>query len=77
MIPRLATLQFRPATLIGIDVSTLYIIRAKLYEAADAAALAGTRALSQGPDSATQNSNAASVATRYFNAKLSAQHRAN
>src|SRR5580765_5297127 len=59
-----------PIVGLGIDVSTLYIIRAKLYEAADAAALAGTRALSQGADSATQKTNAQSVATRYFNANF-------
>ena len=61
-----------PMVGLGIDVSTLYIVRAKLFEATDAAALAGTRALSQGADSATQKSNAASVATRYFNANFPA-----
>jgi len=57
-----------PMVGLGIDVSTLYIVRAKLYEAADAAALAGARALSQGSDSNTQTSNAQTIATRYFNA---------
>ena len=59
-----------PMVGLGIDVSTLYIVRAKLFEAADAAALAGARALSQGPDSNTQKSNAQTVATRYFNANF-------
>src|ERR1700681_4529451 len=59
-----------PMVGLGIDVSTLYIVRAKLYEAADAAALAGARALSQGSDSNTQKSNAQTVATRYFNANF-------
>src|SRR5258705_7824866 len=57
-----------PMVGLGIDVSTLYIVRAKLFEAADAAALAGARALSQGPDSNTQKSNAQAVAVRYFDA---------
>src|ERR1700690_3942360 len=61
-----------PMVGLGIDVSTLYIVRAKLYEAADAAALAGARALSQGSDSGTQKSNAQTVATRYFNANFPA-----
>jgi Flp pilus assembly protein TadG len=61
-----------PMVGLGIDVSTLYIIRAKLYEAADAAALAGTRALSQGADGGTQKSNAQTVAVRYFNANFPA-----
>src|ERR1700690_2829706 len=59
-----------PLVGLGIDVSPLYIARAKLDEAADAAALAGARALSQGSDSATQKSNAQTVATRYFNANF-------
>src|SRR5580765_5747913 len=59
-----------PMVGLGIDVSTLYIVRAKLFEAADAAALAGARALSQGADSNTQKSNAQTVATRYFNANF-------
>jgi len=61
-----------PMVGLGIDVSTLYIVRAKLYEAADAAALAGARALSQGSDSNTQKANAQTVATRYFNANFPA-----
>ena len=59
-----------PMVGLGIDVSTLYIVRAKLYEAADAAALAGARALSQGADSGTQKSNAQAVAARYFDANF-------
>ncbi len=59
-----------PMVGLGIDVSTLYIVRAKLFEAADAAALAGARALSQGSDGNTQKSNAQTVATRYFNANF-------
>src|SRR5580693_2541286 len=59
-----------PMVGLGIDVSTLYIVRAKLYEASDAAALAGARALSQGSDGNTQKSNAQTSATRYFNANF-------
>jgi Flp pilus assembly protein TadG len=61
-----------PMVGLGIDVSTLYLVRAKLFEAADAAALAGARGLAQGPDLPTQRSNAQAAATRFFNADFPA-----
>ncbi|MGA2135621.1 MAG: vWA domain-containing protein [Bryobacteraceae bacterium] len=51
---------------LGFDVGTLYLIKAKLSAAADSAALAGARALSQGNNTATQASNAVSAAENFF-----------
>jgi len=59
-----------PLVGLAFDVGVLYMIRGKLYQAADAAALAGARALGQGPDSGTQTSNAQAAATKYFNANF-------
>jgi Flp pilus assembly protein TadG len=61
-----------PIVGLGIDVSTLYIIRAKLFEAVDAGALAGARALAKGSNSGTQISNAQATATKFFNANFPA-----
>ena len=59
-----------PLVGLAFDVGILYMIRGKLYQAVDAAALAGARALGQGPDSGTQTSNAQTAATKYFNANF-------
>jgi len=59
-----------PLVGLAFDVGILYMIRGKLYQAVDAAALAGARALGQGPDSGTQVSNAQTAATKYFNANF-------
>ena len=57
-----------PLVGLAFDVGILYMIRGKLYQAVDAAALAGARALGTGPDGPTQRSNAQTAATKYFNA---------
>ena len=55
-----------PLVGLGFDVSTLYLIRSKLGAAADSAALAGARALSQGSNEAAQEANATSTAQSFF-----------
>ena len=70
ILTTLSMLTIVPMVGLGIDVSTLYIVRAKMYEAADAAALAGARGLGQGPDIGTQTSNAQAAATKFFNANF-------
>lgn len=57
-----------PLVGLAFDVGILYMIRGKLYQSVDAAALAGARALGSGPDGPTQRSNAQAAATKYFNA---------
>ena len=51
---------------LAFDVSTLYLIKAKLSTAADSAALAGARALSQGTTPAAQSATAISTAQNFF-----------
>ena len=55
---------------LGIDVSVAYFLKARLSQAADAAALAGARSLSRGADITTQAANAQLVATNFFNANF-------
>ena len=57
-----------PLVGLAFDVGILYMIRGKLYQSVDAAALAGARALGTGADGPTQKSNAQAAATKYFNA---------
>jgi Flp pilus assembly protein TadG len=57
-----------PLVGLAFDVGILYMIRGKLYQSVDAAALAGARALGTGPDGPTQRANAQAAATKYFNA---------
>jgi Flp pilus assembly protein TadG len=59
-----------PLVGLAVDVSVLYMIRGKLSQAADAAVLAGARALGQGADGPTQKSNAQTEATKFFNANF-------
>jgi Mg-chelatase subunit ChlD len=61
-----------PLVGLGFDVSTLYLIRSKLSAAADSAALAGARALSQGANSAAQKANAVNTAQSFFSANFPA-----
>jgi Mg-chelatase subunit ChlD len=60
------------AGMIGLatDVSILYFLKARLSQAADAAALSGARTLSRGADIDAQAANAQVVAVRYFNANF-------
>ena len=62
-----ATVLF-PMVGLAIDVGILYVVRAQLWLASDAAAMAGARALGSATDSATQTANAQAAATTYFNA---------
>ncbi len=55
---------------LGFDVSTLYLVRSKLSAAADAAALAGARALAQGSNSTIQAGNAVTTAQSFFSANF-------
>jgi Flp pilus assembly protein TadG len=62
-----ATVLF-PIVGLAIDVGILYVVRAQLWLASDAAAMAGARALGSATDQATQTANAQAAATTYFNA---------
>jgi Flp pilus assembly protein TadG len=59
-----------PLVGLGFDVGTLFLIKSKLSAAADAAALAGTRALSQGSTEAAQTASAVSTAQSFFGANF-------
>lgn len=59
-----------PMVGLAIDVSVLYMIRAKLSSAVDAAVLAGAQSLASGGDAATQRANAQDAAVRFFNANF-------
>jgi Flp pilus assembly protein TadG len=61
-----------PMVGLAVDVSILYMTRAKLLSAVDAAVLAGARALSQGATPGAQLANAQAAATRFFNANFPA-----
>jgi Flp pilus assembly protein TadG len=64
----LAACLLFPMVGLAIDVGILYVVRAQLWLAADAAAMAGARALGSATDTATQTANAQAAATAYFNA---------
>jgi Flp pilus assembly protein TadG len=64
----LAAAVLFPMIGLAIDVGILYVVRAQLWLAADAAAMAGARGLGSATDSATQTANAQAAATTYFNA---------
>jgi Mg-chelatase subunit ChlD len=55
---------------LGIDGSSLYIVRARLSQAVDAGVLAGAQSLNVGQDIASQTASATAVATKYFNANF-------
>jgi Flp pilus assembly protein TadG len=59
-----------PMVGLAIDVSMLYMIRAKLSGAVDAAVLAGAQSLANGGDAGTQRASAQDAATRFFNANF-------
>jgi len=61
-----------PLVGLAVDVGILYMIRGKLQQAVDAAALAGARALAQGANTAAQAANAQAEATKFFNANMPA-----
>jgi Mg-chelatase subunit ChlD len=55
-----------PLAGLGFDVGTLYLIKSKLQAAADSAALAGARALSQGNNESAQEASALIGAQNFF-----------
>ena len=57
---------------LGFDVATLYVVKSKLSAAADSAALAGARALSQGSTTSAQTTSAMSTAQNFFSANFPA-----
>jgi Flp pilus assembly protein TadG len=59
-----------PIVGLAIDVSILYMIRAKLSGAVDAAVLAGAQSLANGGDAASQRASAQDAAARFFNANF-------
>ena len=61
-----------PLVGLAVDVGLLYMIRSKLYQAVDAASLAGARALANGASTGAQTASAQAVATRFFNANFPA-----
>ena len=56
---------------LAIDGGILYMLKARLSQAVDAAALSGARSLNRGADLGSQTQNATDTATRYFNANFS------
>lgn len=63
-----------PMAGLAIDVSLLYLVKARLVTAVDASALAAARSLSRGADLASQRATATSVATAYFAANFPVGH---
>ncbi|HEY3838910.1 MAG TPA: VWA domain-containing protein [Bryobacteraceae bacterium] len=59
-----------PLVGIAIDGTTLYLVRLKLSQAVDAAALSGARSLSTGLDLASQSGSASATALTYFQANF-------
>jgi Flp pilus assembly protein TadG len=59
-----------PLVGIAIDGTTCYLVRVKLSQAVDAAALGGARSLSTGLDLASQSSSATATALSYLNANF-------
>jgi Flp pilus assembly protein TadG len=59
-----------PLVGLAVDVGLLYMIRSKLYQAVDAASLAGARALADGATVGAQASSAQAAATKFFNANF-------
>lgn len=59
-----------PAIGMAIDVGVMYLVQLRLSAAADAASLAGARALARGIDDAAQRANAEATAETYFHANF-------
>jgi Flp pilus assembly protein TadG len=70
IVVTLSMMVIIPLVGLAIDLSMLYLVRTKLLSAADAAVLAGTRALSQGADAAAQRVSAQTAATKFFQANF-------
>src|SRR5262245_6784135 len=61
-----------PLAGLAIDLGSFYLIQSRLQSSADAAALAGARALARGTDPATQITNAQTAARNYMTANFPA-----
>jgi Flp pilus assembly protein TadG len=59
---------------LAIDGGILYLLKARLTQAVDAAALSGAQSLSRGQDLGSQTQNAIDAATRYFQANFKANY---
>ncbi len=70
MITALSTLVIVPVVGLAIDAGFLYVVKAKLVAATDAAAIAAARSLSKGLTLAEQESSAIARAQAFFNANF-------
>ncbi len=70
IITTLALMTIIPLVGLAVDLTMLYLIKVKLLSAADAAVLAGARALSQGADAAAQRASAQAAAAKFFHANF-------
>lgn len=66
----LALIVLIPIVGLGIDGATLYVLRMRISQAADAGCVAGARSLNVGQDLASQAASATAVATKYFYANF-------
>lgn len=65
-----AMLVLVPMIGLGVDGSSLYIVRARLSQAVDAAVLAGAQSLNVGENISSQTASATAFATKYFYANF-------
>ncbi|MFN7997531.1 MAG: vWA domain-containing protein, partial [Bryobacteraceae bacterium] len=72
MLSLMVAVVLLPMVGLAIDGCVLYIIKAKLTQAVDAAALAGARSLSVGLDLTSQSASATSTAQNFFSANFPA-----
>ncbi len=66
ILTTLTLVVFGPMVGLAIDVGILYLLKAKLSQAVDAACLAGARSLARGATLESQQANAIAVAERFF-----------
>ena len=70
MLSLLTAVVLLPMVGLAVDGSVLYLIKAKLSKAVDAAALAGARSLSVGMDINSQTDSASATARSFFYANF-------
>ncbi len=66
ILTTLTLIVFGPMVGLAVDVGILYLLKAKLSQAVDAACLAGARSLARGATLESQTANAIAVAERFF-----------
>jgi len=59
---------------LAVDGGILYLLKARLTQAVDSAALSGARSLSRGQDIGSQTASATTTAINYFNANFAANY---